>query len=148
MEIENLLNTIIETQDVWVAGPVSSELIIELEDKLNTKLPDSYKGFLLNYGAISIGDSVISGITCADINEGGGSVYSDTQYLIKEYELPKHLVVIQADEEAPYCLDSSQVSNNGEMPVVCYELNNKHSSKLSSNFKEWLLSYLSRYANG
>ena len=148
MEINNFLNKIKEKQEVWVAGPASEKSIVDLEGMLDTKLPKSYKNFLLNYGAISIGDTAISGITGPDLNEGGGSVYSDTEYLIEEYELPKNLVVIQTDEEAPYCLDTSKIASDGEMPVVCYELNNKHLSTLSSNFNEWFVNYLSMYANG
>lgn len=148
MEINNLLHKIKEKQEVWVAGPASEKSIIELEVMLDIKLPISYKNFLLNFGALSIGDSTISGITGPDLNEGGGSVYFDTEYFIEEYELPRHLVVIQTDGEAPYCLDTSKIASNGEMPVVCYELNTKHSSTLSSNFNEWFVNYLSMYTNG
>ena len=148
MDIQNLLNSIKKKQEVWVAGSATNELITELEGKLNTKLPNSYKTFLLNYGAISIGDSAISGITNPDLNEGCGSVYFDTKYLIEKNELPNYLVVIQSDEEAPYCLDTSKETSNGEMPVVCYELNNRHSSILSNNFNDWLVNYLSMMVNG
>ena len=145
LDIEEKLKEIRRTEDIWVAGPAGNNQIAELEARLGT-LPDSYKIFLNNYGALSIGDYHISGITGPDLEEGGGSVVFDTNRFVEEYGLPNHLVIIQADEESPYCLDLS--APGSEKPVVCFELFSKKIKVLSANFDEWLNHILSLRVNG
>ncbi len=70
-----------------------------------------------------------------------GSLLSDTYSFGEEYELPDSLLVIDPDEDAPYCLDSSNIDSNGELPIVCYELNAGHTTVIASNFDDWLFKF-------
>lgn len=124
---------------VWCAGPCSEESVRALESALGLSLPPSYRQFLLDNGAIAIYDSTISGIIDGNPTDtSGGSLYGDTLRFRREHNLPGHLLVLQPDEDAPYCLDSSSVTGSGEFLVVCFELASRHSGLVSSSFSEWL----------
>jgi len=132
-----------EGQRVWVAGPQPEQSIIELEHALNVRLPPSYRTFVAKFGGFSLLNSVVSGIIGEDpLAVGTGRLHWDTQRFRQEYGMPDHLLVVQPDEDAPYCLDIRKQRPDGEMPVVCYELHSGHSSQMASSFSEWFTEYL------
>jgi hypothetical protein len=89
---------------VWSDGPQPEAAIASLESKLGVRLPPSYRAFLARHGAMAIYDSTISGILGGEApDEGGGSLYGDTMRFRSEWGLPSHLLVIQANDDAPYC---------------------------------------------
>ncbi|STQ90837.1 SMI1/KNR4 family protein [Iodobacter fluviatilis] len=134
--------------EVWCAGPSSEESVRVLEATLGVVLPPSYRQFLLNTGALAIYDSTISGVIDDNPTDTpSGSLYGETCRYREDHNLPEHLLVIQPDEEAPYCLDSSAVGKNGEFPVVCFELASRHSGVVAPSFSEWLEKFFFQWAS-
>jgi hypothetical protein len=132
-----------EGLDLWIAGEQPATAVEELERALDVQLPPSFRQFLLRYGGMGIGDSFISGIINGDaLGDGMGWVYADTSRFREDSGLPAHLLVVQADDDAPYCLDTSERSPEMECPVVCYELHSGHVGRVSRNFAEWCLQWL------
>jgi cell wall assembly regulator SMI1 len=65
--------------EVRIAGPATTADIDVVERALQVEFPPSYREFLANYGAMSLGDSAVSGITDEGALVGnGGSVHFDT----------------------------------------------------------------------
>lgn len=128
-------------EGLWLAGGASLDLVSNLEEAFGVILPETYKEFLLELGSLSIGDISISGITCENLDDGGGSVLSDTLYFQKDYDLPENLIVIQPDEDAPYCLDTTDKNSVGEMSVVCFEIQSGEQNQIADNFEDWFFRY-------
>ena len=125
----------------WVAGGAGSDQVAALEAALRFALPASYRSFLTSVGAAAIGDSYVSGIIDNDpMSLGGGSLLGDTIQARQEQHLPSHLLVIQADGDAPYCLDTSDASS-GEYPVVCFEVSTMACTRIAGSFDEWFFTY-------
>jgi hypothetical protein len=132
---------------VWSDGPQPEAAIVALQSKLGVRLPPSYRAFLAQYGGMAIYDSTISGIIGgAPLDERSGSLYGDTLRFRTECNLPSHLLVIQPDEDAPYCLDTRSPSAGGEFPVVCYELHSHHAEKIAADFDDWLRRFFLHWA--
>ncbi|MBM4072578.1 MAG: SMI1/KNR4 family protein [Planctomycetes bacterium] len=126
-------------REIWVAGPQPAPALAALEQALGVKLPPSYRDFVVRFGALTMQDSAVSGIMDEDaVNEGFGWLYGDTLRCRQEFGLPEHLLVVQPDEGAPYCLDTRRPDASGEMPVVCYELHSGHERKIADDFASWL----------
>lgn len=88
-------------------------------------------------------NSFISGIIEGKpLGEETGSLYGDTQRFRQDFDMPEYLLVVQADEDAPYCLDTSKRDQGGEFPLVCYELNSRHVGKMAPSFGEWFVEWL------
>jgi hypothetical protein len=88
---------------------------------------------------MSVGDVTVSGIVDnAPLDRGGGSVVFDTMAFRKDWRLPARYVVIQPDDEAPYCIDTQTRDAAGEMVVVCYELHSEHAGVIATSFLDWL----------
>ena len=125
--------------DVWSDGPQPEAAIAALESELNVRLPPSYRAFLARYGGMAIYDSTIAGIIGGDpLDERCGSLYGDTLRFRRERGIPSHLLVIQPDEDAPYCLDTRSPSVSGEFPVVCFELHSKYEGNVATDFDDWM----------
>ena len=125
-------------KDAWVAGGASPDQIAALEITLQAILPASYRLFLASAGAAAIGDNSISGIVDSDpLSLSGGSLFGDTVHARQEQQLPDHLLVIQSDCDAPYCIDISASSVLGENSIVCYESFNSAATRVAGSFDEW-----------
>ena len=142
--VEKLLDQIRANGDeVWIAGPQPTEAIAELETALRITLPPSYRSFLEQFGGMKIFDTAISGIIDGKpLSEEPGSVYGDTLRFREEHNLPHHLLVIQADEDAPYCLVTNRPKSGGEYPVVSYDLETGDIERLSESFGRWFVKWL------
>jgi len=143
-KIEKMLDMIkANGDDVWVAGPQPETAVADLERKLGYKLPPSYRNFLLRYGSLKIFDTVISGIIDGKYEgDGAGLVVDDTDRYREEFHLPRHLLVVQPDEDAPYCLATSTPDAKGEYPLVCYDLQTGDVDPIAGSFGAWLLDTL------
>lgn len=143
-EIDILISKIRECDsDVWVAGPQNEAAIFELERAIGVSIPPTYRHFLAHYGGFGIANSFISGIIEGEpLGDGTGWLYSDTMRFREEYRMPENLLVVQPDEGAPYCLDTSCRRSDGECPVVCYELHSRHVGRMAETFGEWLQEWL------
>ena len=136
--IEKLISSIDDPR-LCKSKPASDEEIRQAEAALGVPFPPSYRAFLSLYGAISVVNSLISGIVNnAPLDPGGGSVVFDTMRFRNEWHLPDHYIVIQPDEDAPYCLDTRTRDVTGEMVVVCYELHSEHAGVVATSFVDWL----------
>lgn len=125
--------------DVWSDGPQPEAAIIALETKLGARLPPSYRDFIAKYGGLAVHDSTISGILGGEpLDESCGSLYGDTMRFRDEYDLPHHLLVIQPNDDAPYCFDTSSPSAAGEFPVACFEVHSKHTKQIAADFDDWI----------
>jgi antitoxin YobK len=111
------------------SGPITNNTIELAEKRLGIKFSKSYKVFLNKLGCGGIGCEVY-GITrdldflnsnipeCAIPNV----VWTTLEYN-KEFNHPLHLpIVYNVGEGTLYCLDTSQMNEEGECPVVAWPL--------------------------
>jgi hypothetical protein len=134
--------------EVWTAGPQSESAILELEKALGVNLPPSYRAFLRRFGSMAIYDSTVSGILQGrPLETRTGWLYGDTMQLRRKKSSLSNLLVIQPDDEGPYCLDTQRPSPDGELPVVCYELGSEHASTIATNFDDWMRRFFLHWVN-
>ena len=127
---------------LWRDVPASAGNVAALEKVLSVTLPRSYKSFLSAFGAVAVGDVTISGIVSGDpMSPEGGSLFGDTQRFRSECGLPLRFLVLQPDEDAPYCMDMLAPTLEGEYAVVCYELSSGHAQRIASTFSEWVIKF-------
>ncbi len=140
LDIEALLQRVRQNgHDVWVAGPQSEEDIARVEALLQVRLPPSYRHFLLRYGAMSIYDSNIAGIVNGQpLYLNISSIYYATTDFRQEQGLPDYLIVVEPDDEAPYCFDTRYPGADGEFPLNCYELYSGADGKIADNFPQFI----------
>ena len=112
-DIESLIMS--EEEEFFFTGGVSVEYIREIEKELNTRLPESYKWFLGNYGHGGINGVLIQGV---GLDKSLQVV--NTTLSLREYGLPRNLVVIESMDEYVYCLDTTQMTNN-DYPIVDWD---------------------------
>ncbi len=142
--IQDYIETLTDhAEGFTTAGPKSLAKVASLERALAVTLPPSYRDFLQRYGAVSHFGSYICGIWHADpLRATDGSVYNETIQFRTEDDLPAYLIVIEADPDAPCCIDTRKPSTDGECPVVCYDLHARQSEQIAANFEafaqEWL----------
>ena len=111
-------------QEITFDGPKSDNVIKEAEQVLDIKFPNTYKKFLQEYGFGGIGSFLISGIRENSIDKviSTGVVWKNIKNR-KELNQPKHLIVLESVGEGTlYCLDTSQMNDEGECPVVAWPL--------------------------
>ena len=148
-EVESLMRAVADQgHNLDLGEPQSDASIATLEQALGVGLPPSYRAFLKTLGSAMIYDSVVSGIHGDEpLGDGTGWIYGDTLIHREEYNLPPYLLVIQPDPEAPYCLDTRSPRDDGELPIVCFELHSGHEKTIASSFLEWFKNwYLRPYA--
>ena len=112
-DIEELIMS--QEEEFFFTGGVTVKLIMKIEKELNTQLPESYKWFLRHYGYGGINGVFIQGVGL----DNSLQVVNATRNL-REYGLPKNLVVIENMDEYVYCLDTSQMANN-ECPIIDWD---------------------------
>ncbi|PFD29213.1 spore coat protein [Bacillus cereus] len=103
------------------------EAIQEVEERLNVKLPDSYRWFLKEYGG---GGNGLYVNDCNDILR-----YHDR---FKSFNIPKGYIIIEHCDEYSYCLDTEKMMNN-ECPVVNWSAHEKGIYPEADNFYKHLL---------
>ena len=114
-------------EEFFFTGGVSAELIMEIENELDVKLPESYKWFLSHYGYGGINGVLIQGVGLDRSLQVVNATCS-----LREYGLPENLVVIENMDEYVYCLDASQMNNN-ECPIVDWDQSNGIGKKRYNN---------------
>ncbi len=140
-EIEHLILRLQQTASNFaVSGPKADDDVVTLERTLGITLPPSYRSFILRFGAICRADAIISGIWRGDSLLGSADTV--TELFRRQHRLPARFIVIQPDDEAPYCLDSGRLQSDGEYPVVCYELQHDCVSDISRSFGDFILDWL------
>jgi hypothetical protein len=117
---------LIKSVRVSFACPQSLENILKAEEKLAVKLPNSYKNFLQYYGWLASSVVDIFGLT----NNNNFTQYVYENVVCNTLEerkvnisppFPHSLVPIHALGNGELsCLDTSQMNENGECPVVAW----------------------------
>ena len=132
--------------EVWLAGPASEESIVTLEKMMGVKLPESFRSFLLKYGAMGIYDSYIAGVTDEDpLKIQMGWVYGHTMIMREnykdQYEVPNYLWVLEPHEDGAYCFNVNIKTDGDEIGIVNYEpylAESTFSEVLARSFPEYL----------
>ncbi|MBD8037377.1 SMI1/KNR4 family protein [Solibacillus sp. A46] len=96
-------------------GGVDGKQINYVQDTLKLKLPESYKWFLNNYGSGGLYGVDILGVAKSNI----ATVVIETKRY-RDLGMSENLVVIEDIDEYAYCLDTSNVENNNECPVIAW----------------------------
>jgi len=126
-------------------GQTSRESIDKLEALLGSRLPTSFRAFLMKYGGGGFDDedALICGIESDDPTlKHRGTVYGDTLLCREDDELPANLIVIYlSDEDIVWCLDVSQFDDD-ECPVVAFDVFSKSTKPLAETFGDFLAEYL------
>ncbi|GKU77214.1 SMI1/KNR4 family protein [Paenibacillus sp. L3-i20] len=128
----------------WFPGHGAEERwIVEVEEELGFRLPPSYRWWLTHYGNARLGDGSILAITDPEHRE-----YVDTDILyihrLNQAEdwwvarFPNRLDLYVPDSDELYFFDTSFRDEQGEMPVMCYDLMNDMIDIYASTFAEFL----------
>jgi hypothetical protein len=146
-DIDSLIQQLEKSGNVmfW-QGKASLVSIEKLESLLGSRLPVSFKSFLLEYGGggFDDADAVICGIENDDPTlEHRGTVYGDTLLCREDYAMPKNLVVIYLGaDDVVWCLDVDHFDGD-ECPVVAFDAFSKATKPLAPTFNDFLVEYLS-----
>ncbi|MGL5720215.1 MAG: SMI1/KNR4 family protein, partial [Alphaproteobacteria bacterium] len=104
--------------------PQTYEIIHKAEEALALKFPKTYKKFLEKYGYGGVGWFEIYGIIDSDFinSEVPDAIWLSLEGR-KAFSFPHHLIAIyNVGEGTKYCLDTSQMNESGECPVVAWPL--------------------------
>jgi len=103
---------------------IYENLIPRAESYLEVDFPETYKKFLSKYGYLSLGGCEIYGLVDDDfINSGVPDAIWLSYENQKNFGKPKYIVQIyNVGEGTTYCLDTSQMNEQGECPVVAWPL--------------------------
>ncbi|MGW9124122.1 SMI1/KNR4 family protein [Paenibacillus chitinolyticus] len=128
----------------WFPGHGAEESwIAEAEEELGFSLPPSYRWWLIHYGNASLNGGNILTITAPEHRE---YVDSDLLYihrLNKEEEwlvsrFPHRLDLFVPDDDELYYFDTSSRNEQGEFPIMRYDLMNDLIETYALTFAEFL----------
>ncbi|MEC7703213.1 MAG: SMI1/KNR4 family protein [Pseudomonadota bacterium] len=123
-------------------GEKDNTLITKAERALGVVFPPTYKKFLRTLGCGDIEGLEFYGLIKADFEN---SSIPDAIWLTlneRKSGLPIHLILIYSIEGGVYyALDTSEITENGEYPVVTYELNG-NTQKIADDYGSFLLKEL------
>ena len=122
----------------FFVGALDDSKISDIEKRLNVKLPESYKWFLLEYGTGGVFGIEIFG---GGLREVPTCVRETEEW--REYGLPMEFVVIQNYGSGVYCLDTSRLANN-ECPVIDWEQDDEDGINEYENFYTFLVEQFSK----
>ncbi len=143
-QVDNLIAQVkARGHTIWISGPATPDAVRKIEEVIGNRLPPSYVLFLLAYGAMSIYDQTISGVTDGDIiDDGGGTVLGDTKTFQQRAGLPAGFIPVGLHEDGAYCLDLNRRRQDGECPVVNYERGSvQHTKPVAESFERWIIDF-------
>jgi hypothetical protein len=132
-KIDDLFAKLLTLDDVDFGVPVSHAEIESFERRSGIILPESYQAFLNRFGSMSVSDQIV----IAGISGEPYDLHSISKKLQSEWNMPAHLLILQPNEEAPYCFDLNTPSSAGEYAIVCYQLGKSY-RRIASDFIEWV----------
>ena len=125
----SLIKENFSADEIDFSGKQKLETISNAEKSLGVKFPNTYKTFLQKYGCGGIGGFEIYGLIKDEdfnkINIPFVAVPNAVWVTLKEnkeYKHPLYLVIIYNLDEVLYCLDTSQMNDEGECPVVVWPI--------------------------
>lgn len=110
--------------EVSTAGPQDEALIDRAQAFLGVEFPPSYREFLGRWGALGLGPEEIYGVTGENFEAGRApnGIWFTAQERDK-FGLPAGLVVVvNADGDEYYCIDTTRKRADGESPVVIWDV--------------------------
>jgi hypothetical protein len=120
----SLIRKYLSWQECGFSTSKSLALIAKAEENLGINFPNTYKLFIQKVGNGGLGDVFIPGIyeEKEDKLTNSGVVWGVLEDR-KTLGFPKHLVKLyEVGEGTTYCLDTSQMNEEGECPVVAWPL--------------------------
>lgn len=125
--------------------PASQEEIIEAENSLGVRFPDSYKWFLEEFGAAEFPFEICGIPHPTKIGDAHSTLdvvdVTKSERRDLEPNLPKQYVVLSADGMGNHwCLDTSQLKN-GECPVIFWNHEageNQLPQRTDDTFLNWI----------
>ena len=125
LEIEKIIEQYVNEEDGelsnYFVGGASDNKISMAEEKLGVNFPNSYKLFLKKYGT-----GGIDGIMFWGIEENKDTIDKCTVVAItEEYRkkgLPNKLVVFEENGDSVTCLDTENMNENNECPIVTWSI--------------------------
>ena len=132
-------------EEKFFVGITSKELVINSEKNLGILFPNSYREFLEQYGYGGVNSLDIDGITEFNFQESGyGGVVWRTLEERKKNLFPSALIPIyDVGDGTIYCLDTSQMDEEGECPVVAWPIGGYEQTPIleivAKNFGEFFL---------
>lgn len=135
MEIK--LKELIESieEDSIIFGGVNEEKILEIEKRLNVKLPNQYKEFLSNYGG-----GIFEGVEVYGANPKENiesTCIKNTIYFRENEDMPLNLIVIEVVGEYVYCVKSA-IESDDESVYIWNSVNRTEEASEYSNFNDYL----------
>lgn len=107
---------------IHVVGPRSETVVTSAESALGLTLPPTYRRFVTELGAASVGSEEIDGIIDEDFEHSG--IPDAIWYTLKlrsESSMPNNLVAIYSVGDGEIlALDTSRTGVDGEAPVVAW----------------------------
>ncbi|UVI30268.1 SMI1/KNR4 family protein [Paenibacillus spongiae] len=128
----------------WFPGRGAEESwITEVEQELGFRLPPSYRWWLVHYGNARLGDGNILTISPPEHREYDDSdlLYIHRLNLAEEWwvsRFPHRLDLFVPDSDELYYFDTSSSDDQGEFPIMCYDLMNDLIDTYASTFAEFL----------
>ncbi len=135
--------------EVNTAGPKDEALIGRAEAFLGVAFPPSYREFLRRWGTLGFGPEEIYGVTGENFETGRvpNGIWFTAQERGKFGLPPGFVVVVNADGDQYYCIDTTQKSADGESPVVIWDVSSRTVlGTKDSSFADFLLARLQETA--
>lgn len=142
--MEHIINNLLKFSDsiLELGEPICDDRVEKFESLNNVLLPDDFKKFIKKINGFSLMGTVVLGFN-SSISESIESVYYYEHY---EINFPQfvHLVPFSNDGQGNfYCLDTLNILENGDCPVVFWVSNYEFSEKdmpevTHDNFLDWI----------
>lgn len=149
MEVFNVQNIWQEDTEYGKLEPLTDEMVKKAEEKLGIKLPNSYISILKqqNGGYIkfnahpsdvptSWADNHVNIDHIFGIATGKEKGILESEYLIREWGLPKNVVLISGDGHSWIALDYR--NSRANPPVIYIDVEQNQEIRLAKNFKEFI----------
>jgi hypothetical protein len=114
--VDKLLDLLYRHRDEAHLGvPMSDDAIATAEGCLGVRFPPTYRRFIATCGCGDLWGEEFYGLSAA-----GRGIPDAVWYTLEQRKsgLPSQLLVVSADDDALYCLDTGQVGPNGEAPII------------------------------
>lgn len=123
-----------EVQESWIE---------EVEQELGLRLPPSYRWWLLHYGNAYLNGGNILSVCSSEHREYDDSdlLYIHRLNLAEDWWVERftnRIDVFVPDSDELYFFDTSSSDQQGEFPIMCYDLANGLIEQYASTFAEFL----------
>ena len=122
-------------------GAKPESLVAKAETALGLTFPPSYRRFLLEMGCGDINGMEVFGLINDNFEKS--SVPNGIWLTLNERRAiglhPAYVIIGDGGDGAYYALDTRQVDNAGEVPVVRLSIDGRHSEKVADSFGKYLL---------